>query len=245
VFDDGQMNERVGNAQRTHVLDLLSKALEEGYLDLAECDQRTKIVASAKTVHQLQGQLADLPPRFQWHPGATPPPMAPMAAAAVSLVPDNERVGTAQRTEVLDLLSKALEEGYLDLTEFDQRMNSVTSAKAAHQLQAQLTDLPPRFLWNAGALPAPFVPATAQDPKAHTSAVASLVLGIASVLLSVCCGVGFLFGVAAIVLSRFGMRSANDRGKAMAGLVLGCVGVAASIGMVLLLMFAPAAPTAP
>ncbi|UWP80548.1 DUF1707 and DUF4190 domain-containing protein [Dactylosporangium fulvum] len=156
----------------------------------------------------------------------------------------NERVGNAQRTHVLDLLGKAVQEGYLDLSEFDQRMNIVTSAKTAHELLGQLSDLPPRFHWDPRSLPLPpSAPMTAPHPNARTTTVASLVLAIASIPLAVCYGMGGLFGIAAVVLSIPGLRSANERGKAMTGLVLGCLGIVASIAMFFLLMFTQTTPT--
>jgi hypothetical protein len=157
----------------------------------------------------------------------------------------NERVGTAQRTHVLDLLSTALQEGYLDLPEFEQRMTIVTSAKTADELRGQLADLPPQFQWVPRALPLPPATRTAPGHDAHTTTVAALVLAIASIPLAVCFGFGGLLGIAAIVLSRPGLRSANHHGKALTGLVLGCVGIAASIAMVLVLIFVPTGPAAP
>ncbi|MEV0569545.1 DUF1707 and DUF4190 domain-containing protein [Dactylosporangium sp. NPDC050588] len=163
----------------------------------------------------------------------------------------NERVGNAQRTHVLDLLSNALQEGYLDLPEFEQRMSIVTAAKTADELMSQLADLPLQFRWDPRALssptvrvlPLPSAPSTAPGRDTRTTAIASLVLAIASIPLSVCFGMGGLFGIAAVVLSRPGLRSSNDHGKAMTGLVLGCVGIAASIVMVLLFIFMPTTPT--
>jgi hypothetical protein len=157
----------------------------------------------------------------------------------------NERVGTAQRTHVLDLLSNALQEGYLDLPEFEQRMTIVTSAKTADVLMAQLADLPPQFHWVPRALPLPPATRTAPGHDAHTTTVAALVLAIASIPLAVCFGIGGLLGIAAVVLSRPGLRSTNYHGKAMTGLVLGCVGIAASIVMVLLFTLLPSTPTTP
>src|SRR5687767_12719619 len=113
----------------------------------------------------------------------------------------NERVGNAQRTHVLDLLSNALQEGYLDLPEFEQRMSIVTAAKSADELMSQLADLPLQFRWDPRTLPSPPVrvlplppaPTKAPGPDTRTTAIASLVLAIASIPLSVCFGMGGLF----------------------------------------------------
>jgi hypothetical protein len=48
------------------------------------------------------------------------------------------------------------------------------------------------------------------------------VLAIASVPLAACFGIGGLFGIAAIVLSRPGLRSKDNYGKALTGFVVGC-----------------------
>jgi hypothetical protein len=52
----------------------------------------------------------------------------------------DERVGTAQRTEVLELLNRALEEGYLSLDEYEQRMRATSNAETMSQLHTQLRD---------------------------------------------------------------------------------------------------------
>jgi truncated hemoglobin YjbI len=52
------------------------------------------------------------------------------------------RIGDAQRTEVLNLLGQALEEVYLDLGEYDQRITAATAAETADQLVDQVADLP-------------------------------------------------------------------------------------------------------
>ncbi|MEV8518007.1 DUF1707 domain-containing protein [Dactylosporangium sp. NPDC051484] len=163
----------------------------------------------------------------------------------------NERVGNAQRTHVLDLLSKAVQEGYIDLSEFDQRMNIVTSAKTAHELLGQLTDLPARFHWDPRTSPLPSAPmtapvtalTTAPHNNARTTTIASLTLAIASIPLALCFGIGGLFGIAAVVLSLPGLRNANEHGKAMTGLVFGCLGIVSSIVMVIVFMTTTTTPT--
>lgn len=153
-----------------------------------------------------------------------------------------ERVGTVQRTQVLDLLSKALEEGYLELAEFEQRMTVVTAAKTVGELMDQVADLPPQFRWEPKGAVRP-VPASTSGGSTQTSSLASLILAIVSIPLAPCFGIGAIFGIAAVVLSRPGLRTKSDYGKALTGLVVGCLGIAGSIVMLLILIFVDTTPT--
>lgn len=63
-------DERVGDAQRNHVVELLNQALGEGYLDLPEYERRLVEATAAATSGQLVAQLTDLPRRFHWDPRA-------------------------------------------------------------------------------------------------------------------------------------------------------------------------------
>jgi hypothetical protein len=148
------------------------------------------------------------------------------------------RIGTMQRNEVLHLLGQALEEGYLDLDEYEQRMTAVTAAKTADQLMEQVTDLPHQFQWSPQR-PAGVASPSRSAHSAHVTSIASLVLAIVSLPLAVCFGIGGLFGIAAIVLSRPGLRTKDDYGKALTGFVGGCLGVLLSLGMILLYIFVP------
>lgn len=77
------------------------------------------------------------------------------------------------------------------------------------------------------------------DKRSAGMAVASLVLGIVSVVLSCCVYPGFIFGSLAVILallSRGGERSLN--GYSIAGLVLGIIGIAAGIFMLIYSMVA-------
>lgn len=148
------------------------------------------------------------------------------------------RIGSAQRDEVADLLSRALEEGYLDLSEYDQRVTLVHSAKTAAELTEQVSDLPPQFRWSPQQSVA-VRSKSARDPNTHATSIASLVLAISSVPLAVCFGVGGLFGIAAVMLSRPGLRSRTDYGKALTGFVVGCLGIASSIAVIILFVLVP------
>lgn len=70
-------------------------------------------------------------------------------------------------------------------------------------------------------------------------AIAALVLGLLSLVGTLFCGAGVLFGAIAIVLGVLGLRKANElvgqpqRGVAIAGIVTGALGVLASLAFIL------------
>ena len=137
------------------------------------------------------------------------------------IMPD-VRVGNAQRTEVIDLLSRALDEGGLPLDEYDRRVAAVGVATYAAELTAQLDGLPAGYDWSPHAFPPPVVPR-----PATSSGRTALVLGIVSLPLSMCL-VGWIFGILAILYSRRG--PARGFGPAMIGRVFGIVGILLSLG---------------
>ncbi|WP_346259641.1 DUF1707 domain-containing protein [Plantactinospora sp. ZYX-F-223] len=158
----------------------------------------------------------------------------------------NERVGTAQRGTVLDLLSRALEEGYLELAEYEERMVSVQAARTVADLTRPLADLPAQFRWYphppAGAAAAPLVRPPGGRPgqlgqvgtergEERDTWVAALILGIVSLPLSLCLGAGVLPGAVAILLGR-PRRGRSHQVRATIGMVLGVVGVALSSVMI-------------
>jgi hypothetical protein len=172
-------------------------------------------------------------PRHPAIPGQSGYPGMPPYAAGV---PGHERVGTAQRTIVLELLSRAVGEGYLDLDEYEVRAARVTEGKTVSALYTAVADLPPQFRWD----PNQSVPKTGRDKareSAHTMAVVSIALGAASIPLSMCLGAGGIAGIIAIVLGRLGMRDDENRSKALIGLILGLLGTISSFGFLLLYMF--------
>jgi hypothetical protein len=148
---------------------------------------------------------------------------------------EDERVGNQQRTQVLELLSAALEQGYLTLEEYEQRMAVVTEAKTMSVLQSQVGDLPAQFRWDPRV--APQRPDAGHGSRPHTDdnvrtfAVTALVLGIASIPLALCF-VGWLFGIAAIFFSIPGARGASGWSKALVGRVLGILGIVMSVGFI-------------
>ena len=141
------------------------------------------------------------------------------------------RVGNAHRTEVIDLLSRALGEGGLPLDEYDRRVAAVGAATYASQLSAQLGDLPAGYAWSPHAFPPPVTP----HPP-HASGRTALILGIVSLPLSMCL-VGGILGMLAVVYSRRG-PAARGFGPAMIGRVFGIVSILLSLGAGLALVFA-------
>jgi hypothetical protein len=144
-----------------------------------------------------------------------------------------ERVGHVQRTVVLDLLGRAAAEGYLDLDEYEGRVGAVTVSRTVSELNAVLVDLPAQFRWNP-AQPVPKSPQQRERDSASSMAMVGLVLGAASIPTSMCIGTGGLLGLIAVVLARKGMHDDESRSKAVIGMVLGMIGLAMSLGVVVL-----------
>ena len=127
-----------------------------------------------------------------------------------------------ERTEVLGLLSRALDEGLLPLAEYDRRVVAVGTASYTSEVVAQLRDLPPEYAW----LPAQ---AIAPEPRrSSTSGKAALIVGIIS-LPTAFCLIGGLLGIVAIVLSTRG-ENPGGLSAALLGRVFGIVGVILAVG---------------
>jgi hypothetical protein len=142
----------------------------------------------------------------------------------------DERVATAQRSEVIGLLGRALDDGHLDMADHDLRVVAVGSATYASELVAQVRDLPPAYAW---------LPPTAIVPATRTgtgSGRASLVFGILS-LPTAFCVIGGLLGIVAVVLSFRGERP-RGMSPAMLGRVFGIVGFVLSLGALFSLIYA-------
>jgi hypothetical protein len=68
--------------------------------------------------------------------------------------------------------------------------------------------------------------------KGNIYGILALIFGIAAVVLSWCCGLGILSGIAATILGSIGMKKvrtgeADNKNLAVAGLILGIVGIVA------------------
>ena len=129
-------------------------------------------------------------------------------------------VSADERTEVLGVLNRALDDGVLPLADYDRRVVAVGVATYTSEVVAQLRDLPPRYAW----LPAL---AVAPEPRTPTTGRAALILGILSVPAAFCL-VGGVLGVVAVVLSVRGDRPAG-LSAALIGRVFGIIGVVLSI----------------
>jgi hypothetical protein len=138
-------------------------------------------------------------------------------------------VATAERTEVLGLLGRALDEGHLALDQYDTRVVAVGTATYASELVAQLNDLPPEYAWLP---PTAVVPASTRTGSGR----AALVLGILSLPTAFCVAGGVL-GIVAIALS---FRGDRPRGlsPALLGRVFGIVGLVLSLGALFSLIYA-------
>lgn len=120
-------------------------------------------------------------------------------------------MGHAERTQVLGLLGNAHEAGVLPVGEYDARVAAVGSATHASQLRLQVSDLPQAYAWG----PPP-------QPEEPGSGRIALILGAASIPLSLC-GVGLILGILAIIAGR-------TRGTtALLGRVFGVIGTALSV----------------
>jgi Domain of unknown function (DUF1707) len=148
-----------------------------------------------------------------------------------------ERVGNAQRTVVLELLSSALEQGYLDLYEYEVRLTRVTESKVVGDLYAQVADLPEQFRWD----PQQPLPKSRQEKRqesADTMGLVSLVLGAASIPTSMCF-IGGILAVPGVFLSIHALKHGSDRTKARIGLVLSLVGLVMSLALVAAFILSP------
>ncbi|WP_203994930.1 DUF1707 and DUF4190 domain-containing protein [Virgisporangium aurantiacum] len=140
-----------------------------------------------------------------------------------------ERIGDAQRAAVLDLVDRAYVEGFLDSGEHETRRAGVTGSKAVAELHAQVADLPPQFHWVPAHHPVP--------PSNRGMAVMSVVLGVVSIPMFLCLGTGAAVGGLAVFAGTRALRQDSSRPTAIAGIVLGAVGVVLGLGFLALLVF--------
>ncbi|MET9300083.1 DUF1707 domain-containing protein [Micromonospora aurantiaca] len=156
----------------------------------------------------------------------------------------NERIGTAQRLAALEGLSKALEDGYLDLAEYEQRMMAVQSARTVNDLIAQVVDLPAQFQWNPHQMVTRQMTPPLGSGQSPKNAPLALGLGIASVPVSMCLGFGLVLGCIAIFLGRRGIKDGENYSYSLVGIVLGIAGVVLSLLFIGVAIFAPGASAA-
>ena len=154
----------------------------------------------------------------------TPAPYAhPRVPGPPGYAQPGMRAASADRDRTIDVLTAAYGEGRLTKEEFDARCSRVLAAKTYADLGAVVADLP------AGPFSAvaPYHPGYYPVPQPPTSgvAVASLICGIAEF---------FTLGIAAVPavilghVARANIKRTGERGDglAIAGLVLGYLGIA-------------------
>jgi len=144
------------------------------------------------------------------------------------------RASTADRDRAVELVTRAYTEGRLDKDEHDARVERAMTAGTFAELDSVVVDLP-------GAGPAAPVPvAQPQWAKTNSLAITSLICGVAQ----------FMFGPLATVpavvcghMARSQIRRTGEQGAgmALAGLVLGWVGVAFTVLVVIAIVLLVAA----
>ena len=136
------------------------------------------------------------------------------------------RASTADRDRAVELLTRAYTEGRLDKDEHDARVERAMTAAPFAELDAVVMDLP-----GAGpVVPAPMAPP--QLVKTNSLAITSLICGIAQ----------FMFGPLATIpavvcghVARNQIRRTGEQGAgmALAGLILGWIGVGFTVLLVI------------
>ena len=144
------------------------------------------------------------------------------------------RASTADRDRAVELLTRAYTEGRLTKDEHDARVERAMTAATFAELDAVVIDLP-------GARPvAPVPPAPQQWGKTNSLAITSLVCGIAQLMF------GPLATIPAVVCGHMGrsqIRRTGEQGAgmALAGLILGWIGVGFTVLVVLVAILAAVA----
>jgi len=141
------------------------------------------------------------------------------------------RASTADRDRAVELLTRAYTEGRLDKDEHDARVERAMTAATFAELDAVVVDLP----GGGPVVPVPMAP----PPMARTNslAITSLICGIAQ----------FMFGPLATIpavvcghMARSQIRRTGEQGAgmALAGLILGWIGVGFTVLVVLIAVLA-------
>ncbi|MEV0648560.1 DUF1707 domain-containing protein [Phytomonospora sp. NPDC050363] len=120
----GRLHERASDADRSRVAGQLAAALDDGRLDHGKYETRAGRAASARTTADLGRLTQDLTGR-------------------------SRRLSNADRAETAALLKSALDDGRLDLDEYDSRLKAAYAAKTVAQTRPLLADLavPARPAW--------------------------------------------------------------------------------------------------
>jgi hypothetical protein len=140
------------------------------------------------------------------------------------------RASDRDRDSANGLLQTAYAEGRLTKDEYDERSGKVLASQTFDQLQALTADLPG---FSLGAQPQHSPMQYGMPPRQTNGlAVASLVCGVGQVFF------WFLAAIPAVVLGHMARRQIRQTGEdgaglALAGLILGWIGIAATVVFVL------------
>ena len=149
------------------------------------------------------------------------------------------RTSAADRERAVDVLKAAFTDGRLPQHDYETRIERALSAQTFTDLDALVSDLP-------GTLPPPGPPV---PPRTNTLAIIALVAGIAQFF-----GFWLLGTIPAVVCGYIARRQIRETGEqgdgmALAGVVLGWVGIGLSVILVaalvaggVILMNSPASP---
>ena len=138
------------------------------------------------------------------------------------------RASDRDRDTANGLLQTAYAEGRLTKEEYDERSGQVLTARTYQQLQALTADLPGHSLGVQPQFPVQYV----MPRRTNGLAVASLACGIGQVFF------WFLAAIPAVVLGHMARRQIRRTGEdgagmALAGLVLGWIGILLTVVIVL------------
>jgi hypothetical protein len=160
------------------------------------------------------------------------------------------RSSDRDRDSAQAILQSAYADGRLTREEFDDRCSRVMSSQTYSELQALTADLPGRLPFAPPPVPMPMPPPVAPYgymPVAHPQRTNSLAVG------SLICGIGQIFvwtpaSIAAVIMGHIARRQIRQTGEAgdgmaVAGLVLGWIGIALTLLFVFIIIVAVAAGT--
>ena len=138
------------------------------------------------------------------------------------------RASDRDRDTANGLLQNAYAEGRLTKDEYDERCGRVLTAQTLGQLRALTADLPGFTLGVQPQYPAQYM----MPRRTNGLAVASLACGVGQVFF------WFLAAIPAVVLGHMARRQIRQTGEdgaglALAGLILGWIGIAATVALVI------------
>jgi hypothetical protein len=145
------------------------------------------------------------------------------------------RATDGDRENVRSILQDAHVQGRLSWDEFDARTTALMNAQTYDQLAGLTADLPQRFPVRAPQA-YPQTPFGVQQPT-NGMAIAALILGICQIFF------WFLSGIPAIVLGHIARKQIRQTGEAgdgmaLAGLILGYIGLGLTILFVIIVVAA-------